>query len=134
NGLGGRIWRPPPQPVHLRKSYVMPEQGCARSDDDAPRWRVDLQHIEGVAFGDAEAPPLPDCEVDRALVPAKHATIHMNDVAGLGRIGPELHDEIGIAAFGHETDILAVGLVRHRKPDLRRDAARLALGDGAERK
>src|SRR6185503_1402372 len=100
----------------------------ARPDDDAARFRLDLHDIERIAIGDTETTALPDGEMHRALVTSKAAAIFVDDIAWLGRIGPELRDEIAIAALGDETYVLAVGLVGDGEAKLGRNAARFALG------
>ena len=50
------------------------------------------------------------------------------------RARPQPLDHVGVAAAGHEADVLAVGLVGDGKPEAPRQLARLRLGALAERK
>ena len=86
-----------------------------------------------MAGGDAEPAPLPDREVDDAVVAAEHAAGEIDDVARLGGARPQAFDHLGIAAGRHEADVLAVVLVGDRKPEAARELPRLGLGALAER-
>ena len=67
-------------------------------------------------------------------MPAEHAPIHMDDVAGLAGFGPQLANEIGIAAARYEANVLAVGLGGDRKPVPCCNRARLVLGQSGQGK
>ncbi len=64
---------------------------------------------------------------------AEHATVDMNDIAGLARLGLQPPDHVGVAALRHEADVLAVVLVGDVEPEFARGRARLGLGHAAER-
>ncbi len=108
-------------------------QRLARTDDDAPSGRIEMDDIERLAEGDADAAALADGEVDDAVVAAEHAAVDVDDVAGLGGARLELADHVGIAAARHEADVLAVRLLGDREPELARRGARLGLGHRPER-
>src|SRR5437899_5645807 len=82
---------------------------------------------------DAEPAPLPDGEMDDAVVVAKHAAGHIDDLARLGGARPQPLDHVGVAPGWHEADVLAVVLVGDRKLEAPRELARLGLGALAER-
>ena len=58
--------------------------------------------------------PLADGEMDDAVMPAEHAAVEVDDLAGLHRSGPQPLDDVGIAPGRHEADVLAVLLVGDR--------------------
>ena len=62
-----------------------------------------------------------------------HAARHVDDLARLDRLGPQLLHDRGIVAVRHEADVLAVGLVGDRQVEALGQRARLALGQVAER-
>ncbi len=93
------------------------QQRLPRADDHLALRRIEPHHIERLAIGDAEAAALADGEMDDAVMAAETAAIDMHDIARLRRIGPEPQDHVGIAAFRHEADVLAVGLLRHRQSE-----------------
>ena len=101
---------------------------------DPAAFSVDLHDIQWLTLGDSEPPTLSDGKVYNALVPTQNPAIQMNDFTRLGTIGPQLLDEIGIAALGHEADVLAVGLVGNREPHGRRNRPGFLLGNMAKRK
>src|SRR5215472_18556815 len=72
--------------------------------------------------------------MDDAFMAAEHASGEIDDVAGPRRLGPQPRDELRVIAVRHETDVLAVGLVRHRKAELGRKHAHVALHLAAQRK
>ena len=59
---------------------------------------------------------------------AEHPPVDMHNLSRLRRLGPEPRDDIGITAFGHEADVLAVGLVGNGQAKLRGNPPRLGLG------
>jgi hypothetical protein len=59
---------------------------------------------------------------------AQHAAVHVHDLAGIGGAGAQFLDHGGVIAVGHEADVLAVGLVGHRKPVFRGERAGFGLG------
>ena len=61
--------------------------------------------------GDAKAAPLPDSEMDDAVMTAQHAALQINDIAGFSGGRPQPFDDFGVAAGRHEADILAIVLV-----------------------
>ena len=54
------------------------------------KFSVELDHIERLALGDADAAALADGEMDDAVVSAEHAPVDMNDVAGVGGLRLQL--------------------------------------------
>ena len=78
---------------------------------------------------------LADGEVNDALVLAERlARRRVDNRAGRRTLGPDLGDDLGVVAVGHEADVLAVGL--GRVPQARRfgQSAHLRLGHPAQRK
>ena len=67
-------------------------------------------------------------------MPAEHAAVEIDDVAGLDRVRPQAADDVGVAAGRHEADVLAVLLVGDLETEATRQFARLGLGHVAERK
>src|ERR1700738_2940288 len=100
----------------------------------ARRRRVDPPPVERPARRDAEAAPLPDGEVNDAVVAAEHAAVKIDDVAGRGGAGPQALDHVGVAPGRNEADVLAVVLLGHREIEAARERAGLGLGHLAERK
>ena len=70
----------------------------ARSDHDAARTGVEPHDIKRLARGDPQALPLPDGEMDDAVVAAEHLARQVHDVARLGRARPQPLDHVRIAA------------------------------------
>ena len=105
------------EPVDVAQRDPARAQRLARADDDPPRRGIEPHHIERLAGGDAEAPPLADGEMDDAVMAAEHAAVEIDDVAGIGRARHQLLDHVGIAALRHEADVLAVVLVGDRQPE-----------------
>jgi hypothetical protein len=66
-------------------------------------------------------------------VPAEHASLEIDDVAGVHRVRTQAGDDVGVAAGRHEADVLAVVLVGNRKTEAARELARLGLGHVTER-
>ncbi len=58
---------------------------------------------------------------------AQHPPVDVDDLARVGGAGTQLLDHRGVVAVGHEADVLAVGLVRHRQPVARRQRPGLGL-------
>ena len=81
-----------------------------------------------------QAAALAHGEAHDAVVAADDAARHVDDVARLDRLGPQLLHHRGIVAVGHEADVLAVGLVGDRQVEALGQRPRLALGQVAERK
>ena len=81
--------RPVADPVDLAQLHAAPAQRLARPDDHAPGRRIEPDHIERMPGGDAETAPLPDREMDDAVVAADHAAVEIDDVAGLGGARPQ---------------------------------------------
>src|SRR5262245_483951 len=121
-------------PVHIAQPHAARSQRLARTDDDAPRRRIEPHHIERIARRYAEPAALSDRESNDAVVAPEHLAIEIDDVARLGRARPQALDHLGIAAGRHETDILAVVLVRDREAELASELAGLGLRALAERK
>jgi hypothetical protein len=72
---------------------------------------IEPHDIERLAGRDADAAALADREVDDAVVGAQDAAVHVHDLTRFGRVRPQLADDLGIVAVGHEADVLAVRLV-----------------------
>ena len=122
------------QPVDLAQPHPAGAQGLARPDHDAPRGGVEPHHVERMAGGDAEPAPLPDGEMDDAVVAPEHFAREVDDVAGLGGAGLEPLDHLGVTAGRHEADVLAVVLVGDRQAEAAGQFAGLGLAALAERK
>ena len=105
---------------------------CAlRSDDHTVRGGVDGHDIErpvgfiGVlAPADAKPAPLPDGEIDHAVMRAKNRAVEMHDLPRLDRAWPEPPHHIAVATIRHKADVLTVGLVGHGQTELRRKPPR----------
>ena len=106
----------------------------ARTDHDAARTGVEPQHIKRLACRDLQAFPLPDREMDDALVLPEDAAGEVNDLARRRRSRPQPLDHVGIMAGRHEADVLAVLLVGDRETVLARQLAHARLRQAAERK
>ena len=63
-------------------------EALARAHHHLPLAGVETHHVERGGAGDAEPPALADGVVDDAAVASQHASVHMDDVAGLGGAGP----------------------------------------------
>ncbi len=59
---------------------------------------------------------------------AEHAAVDMDDVARLGRARAQALDHLRIAPGRHEADVLAVGLIGDRQPEIARELTRRLLG------
>ncbi len=64
---------------------------------------------------------------------AQYATVEMDDFAGKRRVRLQLRDDVAVFALGHETDVLAVGLLGDDKAHLLGERPGLALRKTAER-
>src|SRR5262249_58248312 len=115
---------PPPPPRAPRP---------ARPAPPGARRRTEPPHVERMAGGEAQPPPLADGEMDDAGMSAQHAAVEIDDVARLGRARLEPLDHLRIAARRHEADVLAVVLVGDREVEPARKLPRLGLGLVAER-
>ena len=71
---------------------------------------------------------MPDGIVDHPVMAAQHGAIHIHNLARSRRFGAQLADNAGIIAVRHETDVLAVGLVRHAETIFRSQRAGGVLG------
>ena len=112
-----------------------------RSDDHAVRRGVDGHDIERpfgfisiLAPADAKPAPLPNGEINDAVMRAENRAVEMHDLPRLDRAGPEPPHHIAIAAVRHKADILAVGLVGNGQPVFMRQRAGLVLAHPAKRK
>ena len=72
--------------------------------------------------------------MQNAFVTTKNAAIHMKNIARFRRIGPQPQYDVGIFPVGHETYVLAVGLVRYHKAKLTSNAPRFGLGQRTQGK
>src|SRR5690242_11972143 len=116
------------EPVHVAQANATGPQCFARADHDAPQRRVKTHDIERRTGSDTKPAPLANGEMDDAVMAAEHTTLQIDDLAGPGSAGTQPFDDIGIAAVGHKTDVLAVLLVSDAKPEPARQFARLRLG------
>src|SRR5581483_12501356 len=83
--LPGQFGEPPvADPVDVAKKEAVRGERLARADDDTPARGVEMNDVERLPDGDADAAALPDRIADDAVVAAEHATVDMDDVAGLG--------------------------------------------------
>ncbi len=130
----GLIDRAVAQPIHVTQPHPAGAQRLARTDDHAPRLRIEAHDIERMTGGDAEPPTLADREVDDARMASEPAAFEVDDVARLGGARLEPLDHLGVAPGRHKADVLAVVLVGDREAELPRQRARLALRLVAERK
>src|SRR4051794_32039138 len=102
-------------------------QRALRADDHAPVLGIESQHIKRLGGGDTQSFALANREIRDAIVAAEHASILVDDVARLARLGSQPFDDSRIRALRHETDVLAVGLRRDRKRQLACEPAGLIL-------
>ncbi len=121
------------KPVDLAQIEPRRGQRLARADDHPPPDRVEVDDVERLADGNADAATLTDRVVDDAVVAAEHAPVDVDDVAGLGGTGLQPLDEVGVAPVGNEADVLAVVLVGDGEAEVARRRARLRLGHGTQR-
>ncbi|MCL6498540.1 MAG: UDP-3-O-(3-hydroxymyristoyl)glucosamine N-acyltransferase, partial [Firmicutes bacterium] len=84
---------------------------------------VDAGDEQRIADGDVQASALADGVAGHALVLAQNAAVHVDDLAGQGALRADPVDHRGVLALGHETDVLAVGLVGDGQAQLGRDVA-----------
>src|SRR5487761_136041 len=122
-----------PEPVDAVEDHLPGGEAFARSDNDVPIGRIEPQHVERLAAGDAETLALADREMDDAVMPSEHASRLVDDIAWLDCAGPQLCNECVIASARHEADVLAVGLLRHRQRKARRQRAGFIFAQFAER-
>src|SRR5580700_1985536 len=123
-------WRA--EPIELAERNSGLGQSSSRTDDDAPPFGLDLQHIERLVGGDPEPFALPDREMGDAIVPAEHPPAAVDDVAWLPGLGPQPLDETGVGSVRHKADVLTVGLVRDRQAEMPRQDTRRVLGELAQ--
>src|SRR5947209_10432860 len=109
-------------------------QRALRANDHAPVLGIESQHIKRLGGGDTQPFALADREMRDAIVAAEHASILVDDVARLARLGSQPFDDSRIRPLRHETDVLAVGLRRDRKRQLACEPAGLILLQFAQRK
>ena len=134
NGVVVQPWLPiAAKPVDIAQGERAPLQSAARPGRDPPRGGVDRDDIERLARRHAQTPPLPDGEVDDAAVAAEHPPLAIDDLAGLRGLRTQLRHHVLVAPVGHEADVLAVGLLRHVKPEGGGHRAHLVLGESAKR-
>ena len=122
------------QPVDVAQGEDVDGEVRAGTDHDLVAGGIEADHEQRLGGGDPEAAALADREMHDAVVTAEHAAIDVHDIAGLDGAGPQLLDHVGIAAAGHEADVLAVRLRRHRQRQRRRLPPDLGLGKRAQGK
>src|SRR5688500_16412675 len=98
-------------PVHLRSSQARPLELGATSNNDGLFSRTQLQDIQRLGSGDAEALPLTHCKAVNAAVPAQDVARLADDGAAGFQVAGLTLDERCVIAVGAETDMPAVGLV-----------------------
>src|SRR5207302_5243996 len=103
-------------------------QRALRADDHAPVLGIESQHIKRLGGGDTQPFALADREMRDAIVATEHASMLVDDIAGLPRFGSQPFDDSRIRALWYEADILAVGLRRDRERKLTRQPPGLMLG------
>ncbi len=91
------------------------------SEHDPVRVRLDPDHIEPLACGDAEMSALSHGEERDAVMFADDLSIGHDDLAGPERSGRMLFQKGAIIIVRHEADLLALGPLRGRKPELARE-------------
>src|SRR5690606_6178866 len=99
------------QPVERPHADTPGLERLAGPHDDARVRRVDMDDVERIAGGNAEAAALAHRVAQDALVPAQHATVDVDDLAAGGRFRAQLGYEVRVSALRHEADVLAVLLV-----------------------
>ena len=72
------------QPVDVAQIDLVGLQRLARADDDARALGVEVDDIERLAGGNADAAALADRVAQDAVMAAEHAAVDMDDVAGIG--------------------------------------------------
>src|SRR5262245_14623540 len=120
------------QPIDLVQEHMGARERRARTDNHASRWRIDRCHGKRIAVGHSAALTLPDRELADTSRLAPDAPRDMDDLAGFRRRRPEPRDDLGIAATRHAADILAIGLLRDRKPKLTGKLPGHPLAQGGE--
>src|SRR5690606_30732817 len=98
-------------PVDVAQMQPSGRQSIARADDHPPPDGIEVDDVERLADGDADAAALADSVVDDTGVTAKHAAVDMDDVAGFRGARLQPLDHIGVPAVRHKADVLAVVLV-----------------------
>ena len=96
------------KPIHVSKRDVARAQPLPRADHDLAALGIELHHLEGLGRRHADPAPLADGVIDDAAMPPEHAAVDMDDVARLCRARAQPLDDPGVAAGGHEADVLAV--------------------------
>src|SRR5579863_4297480 len=122
------------EPIHIAQGDAPLPKRRARTHDDAPRIRLEAQHIKGLRAGDADSLALSDREVNDAPMPTEHLARFVDDLPRLDCPGPELRDEIAVRAGRDEANILAVGLRRDREIKAPCQRARLVFAETAQGK
>jgi len=124
-----------PEPIHVVQRKCRHRQGGARTDDDAGRLGIDADDIKRRRIAaDVQPAALADGKIDDPVMAAEDAAVEVDDIAGLDRAGTEPGDQRRIVPGRHEADVLAVGLVRHRQGETRRQGTCFRLGHLAEGK
>src|SRR5690606_38462758 len=112
--LGQPLERFVAKPVDIAQHKAVGLYRSARSDDDAPRRRVEFHHEERLALGpistDTESAPLPGREIDDAVVMAQDSPVEMNDLSRPRGTGSHAPNHRRVASLRHEADVLAVRL------------------------
>ena len=74
------------KPVHFAKGELPHAERLAGAHHHLAARGIELQHIERLARGDANALTLADRVVDDPAMAAEHAPVDMHDVAGLSGV------------------------------------------------
>ena len=86
-------------------------QRAARSHHHAGARGIQFEDKQRLVIaGKAKALALADGEMNDAVMAAQHRARLVHDLARPRGIGPQLFDDVAVAAFRNETDVLAVGL------------------------
>src|SRR5215471_1177731 len=107
------------QPIHAGEPHTPCTERISRPDHYALRSRIELDHEERLAIaGKAQSLALTDSEVDDTRMLPDNAALEVDDIPGLNGIRLQPLDDLAVAALGHETDVLRVGLVGNAKIEL----------------
>ena len=121
------------EPIHVAQFEASRAQRFARTDHDLPRRGIEPEHIERLLRRHANPLPLADRVIDDPAMAAENPAVDMDDVPRLGGSRAQALDHFRVAPGGHETDVLAVRLLRHFEAEVSCQLARRILVERAER-
>jgi hypothetical protein len=110
-------WGSPVNPVDSRCRHRAPLERRTRTDGHRLLRSVNPDNIEWHPGGKSKALSLADCEAMHAGMCSDDCTFEIADFTAVPSATAAL-DEGGMIAVGHEADLVAVWLVRHRKAKL----------------